>query len=271
MTSTLAVTIKADQRTLAPKSHMKLTAIRLKNFRTIEELSLSFPDSYAAICGPNDSGKTNVLRALRVVMKVDDESPYYQGDDDGLSVKDDYPKWLDTSLEQREINIELDLLVFSDRDAGPYQFLVRQLQLIEPPTALPVTLRAVYRAEKQAPEVSVTCQARKFDGIEAQEVFKRFQTSRSILFHDSPQNELMRLRYREGLGSLRDVSGDGAAALAKLKKDLEKGLGKIAKGHQQELERLLGRLETKYKVGLTLPPKNVSLAEWFNPSKERRR
>jgi len=93
-----------------------------------------------------------------------------------------------------------------------------------------------------------------FDGIEAQEVFKRFQTSRSILFHDSPQNELMRLRYREGLGSLRDVSGDGAAALAKLKKDLEKGLGKIAKGHQQELERLLGRLETKYKVGLTIPP-----------------
>ncbi len=85
-------------------------------------------------------------------------------------------------------------------------------------------------------------------------MFKRFQTSRSILFHDSPQNELTRLRYREGLGSLRDLSGEGAAAIAKLKRDLEKGLNKIAKGQQQELERLLGRLETKYKVGLTIPP-----------------
>jgi len=146
------------------------------------------------------------------------------------------------------------LLVYSDRDAGPYQFLVRQLQLVDPPGLLPVNLRATYKADKQAPEVSVTCQSKIFDGIEAQEVLKRFQTSRSILFHDSPQNELMRLRYREGLGSLRDLSGDGAAALAKLKKDLEKGLGKIAKGHQLELERLLGRLETKYKVGLTIPP-----------------
>jgi len=233
---------------------MKLSAIRVRNFRTIEDLSLQFPDSYSAICGPNDSGKTNVLRALRAVMKDDEDTPYYPGEDDGIAVKDDYPKWLDTPADSRETEITLSLLVYEDRDAGLYQFLVRQLQLDTPPATISLTLQATYKAEKTTPKVSVTCQSKTFEGIEAQEVFKRFQTSRSILFHDSPQNELTRLRYREGLGSLRDLSGEGAAALAKLKRDLEKGLGKIARGHQQELERLLGRLETKYKVGLTIPP-----------------
>ena len=40
--------------------------------------------------------------------------------------------------------------------------------------------------------------------------------------------------------------------MEKLKKDMDKGLQKIAKGQQQELEGLLGRLETKYKVGLSV-------------------
>jgi putative ATP-dependent endonuclease of the OLD family len=64
---------------------------------------------------------------------------------------------------------------------------------------------------------------------------------------------LIRLRFREGFGQLRELSGEGAAALSKLKKDMAKSLQKLAKGQQQELEGLLGRLETKYKVGLTVP------------------
>lgn len=111
---------------------------------------------------------------------------------------------------------------------------------------------ATYSVEKQAPKVSVSCNNKTFDGLEAQEVFKKFQTSRSILFHNSPQSELFRLRYREGFGQLRELSGDGAAAVAKLKKDMERGLQKIAKNQQQELEGLLGRLETKYRVGLSV-------------------
>jgi predicted ATP-dependent endonuclease of OLD family len=234
---------------------MKLSSIRVNNFRTIEDLTLQFPDSYSAICGPNDSGKTNVLRALRAVMKDDEDGPYYYaGEEDKIAVKDDYPKWLDTQQDVREIQIDLTLHVYKERDAGLYQFLVRQLQLDGAPETLSLTLQVAYKAEKGNPRVSVICEAKTFEGIEAQEVFKRFQTSRSILFHDSPQNELTRLRYREGLGSLRDLSGEGAAALGKLKRDMEKGLGKIAKGQQQELERLLGRLETKYKVGLSIPP-----------------
>lgn|GEM_PF-1375511 len=53
---------------------MKITAFRIRNYRTLENVDLGFPSSYAAICGPNDSGKTNVVRAIRAPMK--EESPF---------------------------------------------------------------------------------------------------------------------------------------------------------------------------------------------------
>ncbi|MFD2378102.1 hypothetical protein ACFSTJ_12355 [Ottowia pentelensis] len=100
--------------------------------------------------------------------------------------------------------------------------------------------------------MNVECDGKTFEGLEAQEVFKKLRTSKSMLFHNSPQSELARLRFREGFGTLREVSGNSAEALAKLKKDMDRGLQKIAKNQQQELEALLGRLETKYRIGLSV-------------------
>ena len=76
---------------------MKITSLRIRNFRTLEDVHLAFPTSYAAISGPNDSGKTNVVRAVRALMK--EESPFqmisFEGEEE-VTLKDDYPKWKDT-------------------------------------------------------------------------------------------------------------------------------------------------------------------------------
>lgn len=231
---------------------MKLSSLSIRRYRTIDSIDLNFPSSYAALCGPNDSGKTNVIRAIRAMMRDDDESPYFHGEDDGVTVKDDFPKWLDIPPESRSISISLQLEVDAERDAGLYQFMLRQLQIESAQSLLVLQMNAAYSGEKPAPKVSVTCAGNTYDGLEAQEVFKKFQSSRSILFHNSPQSELARLRFREGFGQLRELSGEGAAAVAKLKRDMDKGLQKIAKNQQQELEGLLGRLETKYRVGLSV-------------------
>lgn len=231
---------------------MKLSSLSIRTYRTIDSIDLQFPVSYAALCGPNDSGKTNVIRAIRAMMKDEDENPYFPGDDDGISVKDDFPKWLDTPPDQRFIKVSLQLDINPQRDAGLYQFLLRQLQIEGTEEELRLQMDATYGADRQTPKVAVSCHGKTYEGLEAQEVFKKFQTSRSILFHNSPQNELVRLRYREGFGQLRELSGESAASLAKLKTSMDKGLQKIAKNQQQELEGLLGRLETKYKVGLSV-------------------
>lgn len=229
---------------------MKLTSLSIKRYRTIESLDLTFPASYAALCGPNDSGKTNVIRALRALLK-ESQTPYFPGEEEEISVKDGFPKWLDTPNEHRTIEISCRLAVDESRDAGLYQFLIRQLQLTGTPKILDLGMKATYLSDTASPKVEVEY-TKTFDGIEAQEVFKRLQSSQSILLHNSPQSELTRLRYREGFGLLRELSGEAAANLDTLKKDVEKKLQRIANGQQQDLESLLGRLETKYKVGLSV-------------------
>lgn len=45
---------------------MKLKSIRIRNFRTIQDETFLELDDYATIVGPNNSGKTNILKAIQI-------------------------------------------------------------------------------------------------------------------------------------------------------------------------------------------------------------
>lgn len=64
---------------------MKLSKIRIKQYRSIldMELDLNTNNDFISICGQNNTGKTNVLRALRLFFKPDlyiakEDCPYYK-------------------------------------------------------------------------------------------------------------------------------------------------------------------------------------------------
>lgn len=48
---------------------MQLSKIRIRNFRSIEDLTLPF-DSLAVVCGPNSCGKSNVMRAIQFALQT---------------------------------------------------------------------------------------------------------------------------------------------------------------------------------------------------------
>ena len=107
---------------------MKIASLGIRNFRTLEAVDLAFPSSYAAICGPNDSGKTNVVRAVRALMKEETLLPVIRFDDSAdVTLTDDYPKWKDVPPADRNIEFTIVLLVDKERDTGFYQFLAKQL------------------------------------------------------------------------------------------------------------------------------------------------
>ena len=248
---------------------MKITCLRIRNFRTLESVDLDFPSSYTAICGPNDCGKTNVVRAIRAVVKADSAvSLFGFSDEEKVSVKDDFPKWKDTKPPQREINLEMIFSVERERDAGFFQFLTKQLSIMTAEASLGVALSLTYRSEAAEPEVQVTCLEKRHSGIDAQQVLKQLQSSRSILFHNSTQIDLpspFRV-YREGY--IRAESPEHETLVDSMRATVNRGLARISKSHQRELESLLGRLETKYKVALSMPtfdfasvPFNVTLGQ----------
>jgi len=229
--------------------------LKIRNYRTLESVDLAFPSSYAAICGPNDSGKTNVIRAVRALTK---EQTATSGvivlDEDELSIKDDFPKWKDTEPAKRVISFEIEISLDKQRDVGFYQFVTTQLSIEDSPETLDLSLAVAYRADKPEPSVHVAACGKEDSGLSAQQVLKKLQSSKSILFHNSTQ--VARgywLGGRSVAGSIREISGQYEAMVTSMKKTVNRGLAKISRAQQAEFEALLGRLQTKYRVGLSMP------------------
>jgi putative ATP-dependent endonuclease of OLD family len=167
---------------------MKLSALKIRNYRTLQSIHIQLPSAYAAICGPNDSGKTNVIRAIRALVRGDGPGPFtYPPDQDEFSIKDDYPKWKDTDPAKREISFEVAIELDSTRDIGFYQFVTKQLSLASPEIPLRLSIAVAYRSEKSEPSVVVTAGGNEYTDLNAQEVLKKLQSSRTILFHNSTE------------------------------------------------------------------------------------
>ncbi len=234
---------------------MKIASLKIQNYRTLESIDLTFPSSYSAICGPNDSGKTNVVRAIRALVKEDTYLDGFAfGDEQKLSLKEDYPKWKDTEPGKREIAFELTVVLDGKRDAGLYQFVAKHLSLEAAPDPLELTVSVKYRADNPEPSVVVHAAGGEYSKLNAQEVLKKLQSSRSILFHNSTQID-PRFAFRGGsiAGHIREISGQHEPLVVSMKKTVNRGLAKISKSQQAEFADLLGRLRTKYKVGLSMP------------------
>lgn len=234
---------------------MRITSLKIRNYRTLESIDLSFPSAYSAICGANDSGKTNVVRAIRALVKGEGPGPKVMfPDEEDLSLKDDYPKWKDIDASERKIIFDLSLTLDKTRDVGFYQFVAKQLSIDDTGESLQLSIGVTHQVDTPEPIVVVTTGGKEYSGLDAQEVLKKLQSSRSILFHNSTQTET-RFMYpgRSIAGHIREITGQHEPLVASMQKTVKRGLAKISKSQQAEFEGLLGRLQTKYKVGLSMP------------------
>jgi len=234
---------------------MRLSSIKIRNYRTLESIDIKLPSAYAAICGANDSGKTNVIRAIRTFVRSETRGPFfYPSDDEAFSIKDDYPKWKDTDPANRKIYIEVSIELDGNRDVGFYQFVAKQLSIDNPENPMRLSISVAYHSDKTEPTVVVTVARREYSDLNAQEILKKLQSSGTILFHNSPEVEA---RYvypgRNIAGYIREIAGQHEPLVSAMKKTVNRGLAKISKSQQAELEGLLGRLQTKYRVGLSMP------------------
>ena len=234
---------------------MRIKTLTIENYRTLESVTLEFPSAYSAICGANDSGKTNVVRSIQRLVKGEGLGQIITfPEEENLSLKDDYPKWKDTDPNKRHISFDLLLSLDESRDVGFHQFVIKQLSIDGAPRTLDLRIKVAYTADGQEPSVVVAANGKEYSDLGAQEVLKKLQSSRSILFHNSTQIET-RFMYpgRSVAGHIREIAGQHEPLVLSMKKTVNRGLAKISKAQQSEFEGLLGRLQTKYKVGLSMP------------------
>lgn len=200
------------------------------------------------------------MRALRALLReTADDEPFRFLDSAEIAFKDDYPKWKEAASHAEPLTITADLEIDQNRDAGLFQSVTKQLSLESPPPLLRLQVSISHSPDKTSRKIVVKTQDKEFSGLDAQEVLNRIQSARCLIVHNSTQIE-PRIFFRGGraAGILKDLSSENQQLLAKIKKTVNDGLTKIAKGRQREFEELLGKLERKYKVGLSLPPMEFS-------------
>ena len=234
---------------------MRITSIRVQNYRSIEDLSLSLPSYYTAICGKNDAGKSNIIRILRNVF----QSPQrrYWVPEASLSIKDDFTKWKDKETTQatKFIQFDVNLDIGREDDEGLFRFLKTYLQIPEgtADTAENISLKIVVRlsGDSAIRQVGVFIGNNPIESLKAEDVFKNVRSSFAVLFHDSTEF-FHPHRFLEETGLFQEMPASEAKQLAEAKKKLDGVLNRIAKRNQQDLTGVLGRLKEKYKLGLNV-------------------
>jgi predicted ATPase len=239
---------------------LKITKLKIENYRTFEDVEFNFDDFYSAICGQNDAGKSNIVRALKGILKED--NILGRAKNHKISAIRDYPRWKDTKDADKKTNITIGLTIFKVADAGVYEFFIDYLDLEETGDILNLTLYSTWLDSISTSEVIAVIDGNKFEGIKAQEIHKKIQSS--ILIHNSTEIE-SRASFT---GFFQEFSEEYSKELSKMSDTLKKSLTKIAKSQKEEVSLLLDKLNSNLKVGITLPdmsfdrlPYNLTLGD----------
>lgn len=235
---------------------MRIAKLSVRNYRTLEFIDLEFPSFYTALCGKNDAGKTNVVRAIRFLMKEDE--PYFYGYGQEMSIGKDFTKWVEVDPKERRISISAQVVVHRRRDTGLFEFIVDYLSLKKTEEDLVLDLDYKVNSEEPAYVITLRIGEQVFEGLKAEQVLRKLQSGSTVLFHNSTEPNV-RYGYGSGFfGFMKDIPEEYRIKLDKQNKDMAKLLNKIAKEQQKEIGQLIGRLEQKYDVALSLPALDLS-------------
>jgi putative ATP-dependent endonuclease of the OLD family len=241
---------------------LKITNLKISNYRTFEDVEINFDDFYSAICGQNDAGKSNIVRVLRSVLRED--NIYGRMRRHSISALRDYPRWKEAKDGEKEIAVTIELTIYREADAGVFAFFVDYLGLTikDEKDAFFLKLHSKWNDSISSNEVIAHIDEQAFDGIKAQEIHKKVQSS--ILIHNSTEIETR----GSFTGFLHEFSDQYSVELSRITSNLQKSLAKIVKTQKDEMSLLLSKLNNNLKVGITVPnmsfdmlPYNLSLGD----------
>lgn len=81
---------------------MKLETLIVKNYRTLEDITLHFSKNYCTISGKNNAGKSSIIRLLNALFRKENRY-YWRFTDENIDYKVDKTQWV---KELKPIEIE---------------------------------------------------------------------------------------------------------------------------------------------------------------------
>lgn len=252
---------------------MYIRQLSASNYRTLEDISVSFNNYYTAISGKNNAGKSNVIRAIRTIFDSGVHFRIRGNSILGVSRfmwNEEMTSWKAETKE--DITLSATVEITRDDDTQIYKYLTDFIvkdssEFGELGDLVAITFSFIKKASKEEFYVVQINGVEISDDYKKQELLKRLQSAECLTFHNSTQS--LYAPFDDSIDRMADyISPSDAEDISKKKEDLLKSVRKSLKSHQQQLTTWLGKLEEKYEVSLSVQglnferePIDISLKE----------
>ena len=228
---------------------MKIEAVEIKNFRTLENIKVKFDGYFSSISGNNNAGKTSIVRAIRSVFREKDREFSFFDEDESISYSRSKTQWV---VDGEPIEFKFKLLLSKTSDPGLHSFIKKISEIDSLADSFGVLI-IVKHKPKEEHEIEIHIGDKKLEKYETGEVFRRFSSSNIVSVHNSTvsQNRIFSLT---GSLSFHEMilSKDEKEELKKEQDKIRKKIRRYAQDHRSEISTLLGKLQEKYEVELTV-------------------
>lgn len=228
---------------------MKIEKIEIRNFKTLENVEISFDGYFSAISGKNNAGKTTVIKAIKSIFKGDSREVSFFEDNDDLTYSSSKTQWVKAD---EDIKLIYWLRVSKGEDPGLHSFVkkIAELEDLNPEFRLKVIVSLNDKGDR---ETLISIDGKEIGKYETGEIFQRLSSSNIIFLHNST-GSTSKFFSRMGASSFHEMilSKDEKEELKKEQDKIGKKVKKFAQEHRGELSGLLGKLEEKYEVELTV-------------------
>ncbi|MGH1376082.1 MAG: ATP-dependent nuclease [Alphaproteobacteria bacterium] len=228
---------------------MKLDKLLINNFRTLEDVEIKFDGYFSAISGKNNAGKTAVIKSIRNLIKGQQEEYYFIEDADDISYSTSLSQWL---VEKPDIRFNYSILASKKSDPGIYSFIKKIAELEDLSEEFTIAAN-ISLSDKSEKDIEIFIDGKKLDKYATGEIYQRLRTSGALLLHNSTDGN-KKIFYSSGPRSFHEMilSKDEMDELNKEQERIKKKVRKFAQDHRGELSGILGKLEDKYEVELTV-------------------
>ncbi|MBO4582353.1 MAG: AAA family ATPase [Bacteroidales bacterium] len=252
---------------------MRIKQIKIQNYRTLENVEVTFNGYYTAISGKNNAGKSNIVRAIKTLVDSRLHFRIRGNSITGISNfnwKEEVTSW---KIDKKEdIKITAVFEIIKDTDTEIYKYLTEMIfknELHADSSSESISLQLSF-AKTFTNDESYTVIINKdelTDNYKKKELIKRLQTTEFLTFHNSTMN--MFGPFDDSMDRMVDfISSSDSDRISKKKEELLNLIRKSLKSHQQKLTGWLGKLEEKYEVSLSVQglnferePIDISLKE----------
>lgn len=248
---------------------MKIKSIAANNFRTLEEIEIRFDHYYTAICGKNNSGKSNLIRIIQNVFSHLDFPFHIDFGDysfrNEINRKKDLTAW--KTKENPEISIGIEFEINSKDDAGIFKFISEFIlkksekegdeSNHQEINSLIVIFKIDPKTNKRIVEITFN-ETKIEDSFQKEEILRKLRSSSCSIFHNSTKHVGADFPFRKGYDTLNEfLTEDDKEQIEKKKNSLVTTIKSKLKKQQKEFQSFLGRLEDKYDVGLSISEPNL--------------